>query len=124
MGTSKRGGRDSLEELLPSWKRHLRAANYSPKTIVSYTTSAQLLAEFLSNKGVPLPVASLAPEHIQAFMEDQLARYKPTTAATHYRDLQQLFKWLIDEGEIDTSPMARMRRPPAGRATGSGNPNG
>lgn len=97
---------ESLPALLPSWVRHLRAANYSPKTIASYETSAKRLLEFL-----PTELADLRPEHIEAFMEDQLMRYKPATAATRYRDLQQLFKWLVNEGEIEISPMVRMRPP-------------
>ena len=31
-------------------------------------------------------------------------------AATRYRALQRLFKFLVDEGEVANSPMARMRR--------------
>lgn len=101
----------SLEELLPSWKRHLRAANYSPKTITSYTTSAERLLEYLNAAGAPSAVTAIRPEHIEGLMEDQLARFKPSTAATRYRDLQQLFKWLVAEGELEDSPMARMRPP-------------
>ena len=41
----------------------------------------------------------------------QLERTAPSSAATRYRSLQQLFKWLDDEGEIDASPMAWTRPP-------------
>jgi site-specific recombinase XerD len=101
----------TLEELIPSWRRHLRAANYSPKTIVSYISSAERFSDFLSEGGVPPQVTALSTRDVEAFIEDQLGRYKPSTAATRYRDLQQLFKWLINEGEIETSPMARMKPP-------------
>ena len=40
-----------------------------------------------------------------------LARYRPATAANRYRSLQQFFRWLVDEGEIPASPMARMHPP-------------
>jgi integrase len=36
---------------------------------------------------------------------------RPATVATHYRSLQQLFRWLVDDGEIERSPMERMRPP-------------
>jgi len=101
----------SLEELLPSWKRHLRAANYSPKTIVSYTTSAERLLQFLAAAGASTVASEIQPSDLEGFMQNQLERYKPATAATRYRDLQQLFKWLVNEGEIEDSPMARMRPP-------------
>ncbi|MGH8886406.1 MAG: tyrosine-type recombinase/integrase [Egibacteraceae bacterium] len=31
--------------------------------------------------------------------------------SVRYRALQQWFRWLVDEGEIEADPMARMRRP-------------
>lgn len=101
----------TLDELIPSWRRHLRAANYSPKTIVSYVSSAERFSGFLTQAGQPPQVASITTRDVEAFIEDQLGRYRPSTAATRYRDLQQLFKWLIGEGEIETSPMAQMRPP-------------
>ena len=59
------------------------------------------------------PVASITRDHIETFMADTLERWKPTTAAVRYRSLQQLFKWLTEEGEIATDPMVRMK-PPSG----------
>lgn len=101
----------SLRELLPSWNRHLRAANYSPKTIASYVTSAVRLVEFLERSSMPSGGPDIKAEHIESFIADQLQHYKPSTAATRYRDLQQLFKWLVLEEEIEGSPMVRMRPP-------------
>jgi site-specific recombinase XerD len=101
----------TYEVLLPSWARSLRAANRSPKTIRSYIDSARLFECFLRDAfGVTL-VAGTNRDHIESFIEDQLARWKPATAAVRYRSLQQLFKWLTDEGELSTNPMARMRPP-------------
>src|SRR5215203_4318648 len=39
------------------------------------------------------------------------SRTKPATVAKHYRSLQQLFRFLIDDGEITASPMERMKPP-------------
>ena len=39
-----------------------------------------------------------------------LAKHKPATAASRYRSLQQFFRWLVDEGEIDVSPWRRCDR--------------
>jgi integrase len=44
-------------------------------------------------------------------MAETLERGKPSTAAVRYRSLQRLFKWLSEEGEVPTDPMARMRPP-------------
>ncbi len=100
-----------LSTLLPSWQRHLRAANLSPRTIQSYTEAGRQLAEFLADRGMPIEPASLTREHVESFIEDVLARHSASTAANRYRSLQQLFRWLVDEGESATSPMARMRPP-------------
>ena len=35
----------------------------------------------------------------------------PSSAATRYRSLQQLFGWLDEEGEIDGTPLAKVRPP-------------
>ena len=48
---------------------------------------------------------------MEAFIAAELARTAPSSAATRYRSLLQLFKWLDDEGEISGSPMTKMRRP-------------
>lgn len=93
------------------WVRHLRAANRTPMTVKSYTEAVRQLEAFLAERGMPREVANIRREHVEAFIEDQLARLKPASAANRYRSLQQYFKWLADEGEITDSPMARMRPP-------------
>src|SRR5439155_2959243 len=35
----------------------------------------------------------------------------PSTARTRYRSLQQLFRWLVAEGEVRRSPMANTKPP-------------
>lgn len=101
----------SLDALIPSWGRHLRAANLAPRTIQSYTEAARGLATFLVARDMPTGAAAIEREHVEAFITDILARWRPATAAVRYRSLQQFFRWLIDEGEIVTSPMAHMRPP-------------
>lgn len=100
-----------LASLLPSWKRSLRAENKSPKTITSYTSGAQQFHDFLISQGMPTEASAISREHVEAFIENVLERWSASTAATRYRDLQQLFRWLVEEGEIPESPMARMRPP-------------
>jgi site-specific recombinase XerD len=94
-----------------SFARHLRAANKSPNTIKAYLDAVGRLDGFLETRGMPRTVATIRREHVEAFVEDQLARLKPASAANRYRSLQQFFKWLVDEGEVRESPMARMKPP-------------
>jgi site-specific recombinase XerD len=101
----------NLGGLVTSFQRHLRAANRSPATIETYTASAQQLAAFLAERGMTTEAANVRREHIEAFLEDLLARWTPATANNRYRGLQQFFGWLLDEGEITDNPMARMKPP-------------
>ena len=100
-----------LQTLLPSWARSLRAENKSPKTVTAYLSGGEQLRSFLASRGMPTDVARIRREHVEAFIENVLSRHRPATAATRYRDLQQLFKWLVEEGEIADSPMAKMHPP-------------
>jgi site-specific recombinase XerD len=100
-----------LEALVPSFRRHLRAANLSPRTVRGYGDSCELFLRFLAEHGMPTSIDAITREHIESFIEDLLARWKPATANTRYRSLQQFFKWAVAEGEIAESPMRNMRPP-------------
>ena len=84
-----------LTGLTRSWLIHLEAANLSPATVYKYGESARQFTEFLGRhvRGRVHPPG----EHVIAH---QLDTRSPATANTRYRSLQQLFKWLEEEGEI------------------------
>jgi len=96
---------------IASFTRHLRAANLAPNTIDTYTGSARQLAEWLQVQGMPTDVAHIKREHIESFIADLLTRAKAATAANRYRGCQSFFTWLVDEGEVRESPMAKMKPP-------------
>lgn len=100
-----------LPGLLKSFERHLRAANRSPRTIEKYVLAARQFTKFLAAEGRPTDAAEVRRRDVEAYIASLLERYKPGTALTRYQDLQQLCKWLLDEGEIAESPMAKMRPP-------------
>ncbi len=103
---------EELTGLLPSWRRHLRAENKSPRTVQSYTEAAEQFSAFLLDRGMPTTVTKLTREHVEAFLEHLLeAGRSPSTVANRYRSLQQLFRWLEDDEEIPRSPMDKMRPP-------------
>ena len=97
--------------LAKSFERYLRAANRSPRTVQTYLEAVTQLARFLEAAGIPREAAALRREHLESFMTDLLARHKPATASNRFRALQQFFRYLVDEGEIDHSPMDRMAPP-------------
>lgn len=100
-----------LYALLPSWRLHLEAEHKSPRTIRAYIDDAQRLADFLDTQGMPTAVDGIAREHVEAFIVAEIDRTSATSAGSRFRSLQQLFKWLEDEGEITASPMTRLRPP-------------
>ncbi|MCA9880017.1 MAG: tyrosine-type recombinase/integrase [Thermomicrobiales bacterium] len=101
----------ALGALVRSWRRHLAAENKSPRTLQTYSESLAKFGRFLVARGMPTNPESISREHVEEFMAYLLARFKPATAANRYRALGTFFRWLVDEGEIPVSPMAKMRPP-------------
>lgn len=97
---------------LASFSRHLRAENKAPSTIVTYAKAVTQLDAFLERDRRPRAVAELRREDVEAFLLDlQDAARQPATVAQRFRSLQQFFKWLAEEGEIERNPMATMHPP-------------
>jgi len=93
--------------LLRSFARSLRARNRSPKTISSYLEAVRLLSTHTQGRDL----ASLRRADIEGFLNDQLERYRPTTAAVRFRSLQQFYRWAMEEELIAVSPMSGLRPP-------------
>jgi site-specific recombinase XerD len=83
----------------------------SPATLATYSAAVRQLTAFLADMGMPTSPAAITREHVEAFITDLLERWKPTTAHNRYRACHAFFKWLVEEGEISESPMARMKPP-------------
>jgi site-specific recombinase XerD len=102
---------DTIADLLDDWRVHLRARNRRPETIKSYLVVARAFADHLSKIGHPATPAAIKREHVEHYEADMADRVSAATVAKHHRSLQQLFRWLVDDGEIPSSPMANMRPP-------------
>src|SRR3954468_7866873 len=102
---------DDLSVLLPDWRTHLRSRNVAPSTIASYLKVGDNLLVWLREAGMPTSATGITREHLEAFLAALSERVSPATVAKHYRSLQQLFRWLVEDGEIGRSPMERMRPP-------------
>jgi site-specific recombinase XerD len=111
---------DDLGDLLPDWQIHLRAKGLSKNTIKSYLGVGEALVAYLREKGMPTSASAVKREHIENYLADMRDRtiprfgdkpMSPANVAKHYRSLQQLFRWLEEDGEITRSPMERMSPP-------------
>lgn len=100
-----------IDALAESFEISLGASGKSRRTIQTYLESLRLLDAFLAARGMPQRVGAIRREHVEAFVIDLLARWKPATAANRYGGLQAFFKWCVSEEEITTSPMAKMSPP-------------
>jgi hypothetical protein len=105
------GSVGDIEVLAASFTRYLRAANRSPKTIRTYAEAVEGLDRFLTDHGMPRQVSAIRREHVEAFVEDILARWTAATALNRYQGLRQSFRFLTEDGEITDSPMDRMTPP-------------
>lgn len=95
-------------DLLDSWSRHLRAKNRSPLTIESYRADVEHLRAHVGD----VDLEDVTARQIEDFLASCLDRgLAPATVARRYRSLQQLYRWLFNEGEIKVNPMANMDPP-------------
>jgi site-specific recombinase XerD len=101
---------DSLELLIRSYVRHLRAANMSVRTIETYSESCLQFAIFYAER-VGKERGSPSRQDVEAFIQELLSTKSPATASVRYRALKRFFDWAEGEGEIGESPMLRMRPP-------------
>lgn len=101
----------SVQELSASFLRSLRAENKSPRTVETYGDAVRTFAAFLEDRGMPITVNAVTREHVEAWIQELLARWKPATAANRYRALQRFFGYAVEEGEIRVNPMANMKPP-------------
>jgi site-specific recombinase XerD len=96
---------------VPPFRRYLRAKNRAPKTVQTYVEAVERFGAFLADRGMPRTAEGITREHVEAFIGHLLDTAKPATAANRYRSLQAFFKYLVEDGEIRESPMARMSPP-------------
>lgn len=111
---------DDLGELLSDWARHLRGRNRAPRTVDSYLEVGTAFRAYLVHSGRSTLIGDIGRREVEDYLLDLAERHhervpgKPISAATvarHYRSLQQLFRWLELEEEIDQSPFVKMSPP-------------
>lgn len=100
-----------LEALSDSWAISLRALNRSAKTREQYLVSVRQLVRYLARAGMPTEAAKVRREHVESFLADVAENWRPATVQTRYKALRLFFAFLEEEGEVQVSPMARMKPP-------------
>jgi site-specific recombinase XerD len=101
----------SLAAYAKSWQRSLRAQNRSVRTIEAYLLAVAQLDAWLVEHGHSTDVARIERTQVEGFISHVLDTRSSATAKQRYMSLRSFFGWLIDEEEINDSPMAKMRPP-------------
>jgi site-specific recombinase XerD len=82
------------------WDRSLEAAGKADKSRQTYRKSATQFVIFLREHGLPTQAHQISREHVKRFVVDLRGRWKSATANNRYRGLAQLFRYLLEDGEI------------------------
>lgn len=101
----------TLDTLVTSWLRSLRARNLSTKTQDTYADAARALTRYLADTEGPTDAENLTRKHLEEFIGHLAETRSPSTASHRFRALQQFFKWCVEEEELERSPMERMKAP-------------
>ncbi|MGK2929522.1 MAG: tyrosine-type recombinase/integrase, partial [Acidimicrobiales bacterium] len=102
----------TVAEMGECWERSLRARNARPETQRTYLAAVTQFDAFLGERGMPAEVAKITREHVEAFIEHLLTTRSASTAKTRFGGLKTFFRYVCeDEGEVERSPMERMRAP-------------
>lgn len=96
----------------------LEDGNAQPTTIRTYGIAVQQLGDFLRERGMPADPTFVSSEHIREWVrymqrpKDEGGQGLTTqTALQRFRSASRLFAYLVEEGEIRESPMARIKPP-------------
>lgn len=101
----------TLVTLLPSFERALKAGNKSPRTIAAYTAAVRALDAVLQARSHSRQAAAISRHDMEAFLVERMGRYRPASVSLEFRALQQFWKWAVEEDEVPSSPMAKLRKP-------------
>jgi site-specific recombinase XerD len=104
---------------LQDWDRTMRSRNHPETTRYNYVLAAAQLARYLREHSPDFESDAAADDptqvtkrHVEAFQAWVIETRSASTALNKHKALQQFFKWLvIDEEEMDRSPMDRVGQP-------------
>ena len=100
------------------WDRSLRAANHPETTRYNYLLPVAQLARYLrspeseyAGSAAALDPTAVKKRHVESFQSWMIETRSASTALNKHKGLQQFFKWLVAEGEMDAHPMVRVPQP-------------
>ncbi len=100
-----------IADLAASFRRDLRAAKRSERTLVLYGQSIRFFCDWLAAQGRPTTLDQLSRHAIAAWLADLSTRCEASTLATRHRGLRRFCRWLVAEGELDKAPTEGLELP-------------
>lgn len=100
-----------LDAALDDYLDHLRAKRRSERTRDLYRQAVTRFAAWRDDTDRANDIEAVTRRDITAYILFLQEQVNPGTVALHFRHLRAFWNWLVNEGEIDTSPMARMSPP-------------
>lgn len=102
----------SIARLAQSWRLALASENRAKRTIEGYLETLKLFDRWCVANGHTTQIDDIDAGQIRTYLAEQLATRAASTAQTRYKGLRVFFSWLVEEGELDRSPMANVKPPP------------
>jgi integrase/recombinase XerC len=93
------------------WTLALRGDHKSPNTIRLYTGALDRLAAWCAANDGPDDPTQVTRRHLSGFLADRHELAKPSTVSVEFRGLQQFYRWLREEDEVERNVMEGMRAP-------------
>lgn len=97
----------ALQRDFLAWMKY---RNMAESTQRIYTSAVRELARFVATDQEKAP-SDVTRRDIEGFVRHRLQSVKPATVSADFRALQQFFKWLLREEEIERNPMVGAEAP-------------
>ena len=103
---------------LRDWDRTLRSGNYPETTRYNYLLAGAQLDRFLIESADRLDAGEASENptevergHVEEFQAWMVRTRSASTALNKHKALQQFFKWLVEEEDLERSPLDRVKQP-------------
>lgn len=126
MNTVQKSSRPNTDDLLGAYRRHLEAANRSPKTISWYTEILHRFLDFLNANNLTQPIQDIGREEVRAYISYLQGARKwpnspyiraaegglsPYSVQGHVRAIKAFWGWLMKEEYILENPLTKLPLP-------------
>jgi integrase/recombinase XerC len=99
------------DDLARDWERSMRARNLSTNTVRIYLGAVDRLAERVQDQRGDVEVTDITRRDIEDWSQARLKVRAAGTVNAEWRGIQQFFKWLDAEDEIERTPFSTLSPP-------------